>query len=165
MSLGSVPAEARPFQGRPAGLVTRTAAGVVDVIVVLALLMIGYLAINGALFVADPRHFHFVSVSSVVSRTVGLCLLIGYLAVAWWLNGRTYGCRVMGLRVIAAKGGRVRPLVALVRAVICVVFPIGLLLCLFGRRRRSLPDLLLRTAVVYDWRAQLPVVTLPAPLP
>jgi uncharacterized RDD family membrane protein YckC len=152
VSLGSVPVAARPYQGKPAGLVTRAASGVIDVVVVLALLVGGYLAVNGALFVVDPRHFHFVSVSSVVSRTVGLVVLTGYLFVAWWLSGRTYGCRVMGLRVVGAGGRPVRSYVALVRAVLCVAFPVGLLLCIFGRRRRSLQDLLLRTAVVYDWR-------------
>jgi uncharacterized RDD family membrane protein YckC len=40
---------------------------------------------------------------------------------------------------------------AIVRAVACVVFPVGLLWAAVSPPRRSLLDLLLRSAVVYDW--------------
>lgn len=154
MSEGLLPPAVQPYQGRPAGLITRSAAAAVDAVVVLALIMATYLAINGALFLFNPRRFHFVSMSSLVSRTGSLVVLAVYLAVAWSVSGRTYGCRLMGLRVVRARGGRVRLPIAVLRAVFCVLFPIGLLTCVVGRRRRSLADILLRTAVVYDWRAQ-----------
>jgi uncharacterized RDD family membrane protein YckC len=85
---------------------------------------------------------------SVVAASV---LFAVYTAAAWAITGRTYGCHVMGLRVVGPDGRRVRPIVAILRAVLCVLIPIGLFLCAGGRSRRSLADLALRTAVIYDW--------------
>lgn len=151
MSLDPIPPEARPYQDRPAGLVSRACAGLVDAIMVLGMVVAGHLAVNGVAFLISPRSFHFLSLPAPLSRTVSLGVLTLYLFLAWSVTGRTYGCRVLGLRVIANVGGPIHPLVALVRAILCVVFPIGLAASAFGRRR-SLQDLLLRTAVVYDWR-------------
>ena len=82
---------------------------------------------------------------------VGSVLLILYLAVSWMGNGRTYGNHVMGLRVVNRLGRRLHPLGALVRAVLYVIFPIGLLWVLVSGQNRSLQDLVLRTSVIYDW--------------
>ena len=50
-------------------------------------------------------------------------------------------------RRLASPEGR-----ALLRAALCVGFPIGLLWCAVSPSRRSLQDAVLRTSVVYDWR-------------
>ena len=81
-------------------------------------------------------------------------LLIVYLAVSWRGNGRTYGNHVMGLRVVNRKGLRLHPLVALVRAVLYVIFPIGMLWVLISGQNRSLQDLVVRTSVIYDWNVR-----------
>ncbi|MFG1813644.1 RDD family protein [Kribbella sp. NPDC049174] len=146
-----VPREARQYQGRHAGLVTRLTAGVIDAIVVAVALLAGYLGVNGFLFLVDPRGFQFREAAPLLSGASWLLLLIVYLTGAWSTTGRTCGCRVMGLRVVSRSGRRVGPLVALLRAVFCAVFPIGLLLCAGGRRHSSLQDLVLRTSVIYDW--------------
>ncbi|TCO20432.1 putative RDD family membrane protein YckC [Kribbella steppae] len=151
-----VPREARPYQGRYAGVVTRLAAGAVDGIVVAVALLAGYVGVNGFLFLLDPRGFQFTEASLLLSGAAWMLVLIVYLTVAWSTTGRSYGCRVMGLRVVSRRGRRVRPLVALARAVFCAVFPIGLLLCAGGRRHSSLQDLVLRTSVIYDWRPGQP---------
>jgi uncharacterized RDD family membrane protein YckC len=83
--------------------------------------------------------------------SVGSLLLILYLTVSWMGNGRTYGNHVMGLRVINQRGKRLHPLAAIVRAVLYVIFPIGLLWVLVSGQNRSLQDLVLRTSVIYDW--------------
>jgi uncharacterized RDD family membrane protein YckC len=153
VSLDPIPPQVWPHQGRPAGLVTRTAAGVVDLLVVLALLIGAYLAVNAFLFVINPRHFHLLAVSAVFSRTASLVVLTLYLSAAWAITGKTFGGQVMGLRVVSSSGGPVRAWVALLRAILCTLFPIGLVLCVM-RRHRSLQDMLLRTRVVYDWRGQ-----------
>jgi hypothetical protein len=44
-----------------------------------------------------------------------------------------------------------------VRAALCVVFPIGLYWAVVSATSRSVQDTLLRTAVVYDWAAGVPV--------
>jgi uncharacterized RDD family membrane protein YckC len=58
----------------------------------------------------------------------------------------------MGLRVVGRKGRKPRFVVAAARAAFCVVFPVGLLWCVVNPHRRSIQDVVLRTAVLYDWR-------------
>ena len=146
-----VPREARPYQGRQAGLVTRSAAGAVDALVVAAVLAVGYAGWIGLRFVIDPRGFDFTGLDALPGVTWFLVLAVVYLTAAWSVTGRTYGCHVMGLRVVNRRGRHPGVLVAAVRAVLYVLFPIGLLWCAVSRSRHSLQDLLLGSAVIYDW--------------
>ena len=147
----AVPREARAYQGRRAGMVTRTIAAGVDSGVVLLLVAAGVLGLNGLYFVLDPLRFRFVATSPAVVATAVLVTAVLYLAGTWSIVGRSYGCRLMGLRIVYRQGHSPRLWLALVRATFCVVFPLGLLWCVLGRSRRSLQDLVLRTSVVYDW--------------
>lgn len=153
--LSPIPREARPYQGQPAGLVSRSIANLIDGLLVGAVLVLGYVGLNAVIFVADPQNFTFIdpSLGWIVLWTLWLTIL--YFTGAWAITGRTYGCHLMGLRVVGRRGRRVRPLVALARAVLCVLFPIGLLWCAVSPRERSLQDVLLRTSVVYDWRSRV----------
>jgi uncharacterized RDD family membrane protein YckC len=153
--LSPIPREARPYQGHPAGLVSRSIANVIDGVLVSVVLVAGYAAIEAVIFVADPQAFAFAdpSLGWVVLSAVWVTVV--YFTGAWTFTGRTYGCHLMGLRVVGRRGRRVRPLVALVRAVLCVVFPVGLLWCAVSPQERSLQDVLLRTSVVYDWRSRI----------
>ena len=160
-----VPREARPYQGRSAGLVTRSGAGVVDGLVVLLLVVFGVLGVNGARFLLRPRGFEFTSMPSGSVLGLFLATLALYLAAAWALGGRTYGCHLMGVRVVDRHGRTPGAFLALARAALCVVFPLGLLWCAAGRSRRSVQDLLLGTRVVYDWmphQREVPPVTMGA---
>jgi uncharacterized RDD family membrane protein YckC len=56
----------------------------------------------------------------------------------------------MGLRVAGRRSQRVGPVIALLRAVACVLFPVGLLWVAVDRNRRSLQDIVFRTRVVYN---------------
>ncbi len=154
--ISPIPPDARPYQGQRAGIITRTIAGVIDAVVVITLLLAGYVGVNGLLFLIDPRGFEYTEASTLLSVTAGLVVLVLYLTIAWSLTGRSYGCQVMGLRVVSSRGLRLRPYVALLRAILYALFPIGLLLCAGGRKHRSLQDLVLRTSVIYDWRPRLP---------
>lgn len=151
LPVSPVPQEARIHQGQRAGLVTRMAAAVLDVLVLLVLLALGYLAVNATAFLLRPRTFHLVTASQPVLLAVAGGSAVVYLAGAWWLAGRTYGCDVMGLRIIDRRGRTPRLLVAVLRAATYVVFPVGVLWCAMTSSRRSLQDLLLGTYVVYDW--------------
>ena len=146
-----VPHEARPFQGHRAGLVTRAAAGAIDVGVVILALVVCYLGVFAFLYLLDPRNFTAPRPSPALVYAVGSVLLILYLAVSWMGNGRTYGDHVMGLRVVNRQGRRLHPLGALARAALYVIFPIGLLWVLISGQNCSLQDLVLRTSVIYDW--------------
>ncbi|MEV4262580.1 RDD family protein [Kribbella sp. NPDC049584] len=150
-----VPREGLQYQGRRAGLVTRSIAGVIDGIVVLVAVLAGYVGVNGLRFLVRPRTFQFSEASPLPSVAIVLLVLAGYLFVAWSLTGRTYGCHLMGLRVVGRGGERPGPPVALLRALFCVLFPLGLLWCA-GGRQHSVQDIVLGTSVIYDWRPGSP---------
>jgi uncharacterized RDD family membrane protein YckC len=155
MSEGGVsplPREARPYQGQRAGLVTRLVAAVIDAVVVALVLLAGYAAWAGLLFLLDPRGFSFPDTSLFRSLAAGFVVVVVYLTGAWWTSGRSYGCLVMGLRVVSWRGERLRFAGALVRAFLCALVPIGLLWVAVSRENRSAQDVFLRTSVVYDWQ-------------
>jgi uncharacterized RDD family membrane protein YckC len=148
-----IPHQARPYQGRQAGAVTRAVAAALDLIVVVLASIAGYFVVSGVSFVLRPWSFQFPDVALLLGLGCTLLLLILYLTITWSGSGRSYGAKVMGLRVIDRRGRSPRPLNALARAVLSVSFPVGLFWCLVSRERRSLSDVLCRTSVVYDWRA------------
>jgi uncharacterized RDD family membrane protein YckC len=78
-------------------------------------------------------------------------LVLVYLAYGWGLNGRTVGKVVLGLRVVRSDGADLTGWRGLWRAVLYIVFLPGILWAAVSRKNASVQDLLLRTAVVYDW--------------
>ncbi|MGZ4598370.1 MAG: RDD family protein [Oryzihumus sp.] len=151
-----VPAPARAAQGRRAGVVTRCTAAVVDLLVACVGVVGLYAAWAAVLFLLRPRAFHFPDPGQGWLLTALLCLLTAYLAFAWMTSGQTVGDRLLGLRVVNRHGQLPGAGLALVRAVLCVLFPILLFWVAVSRQNRSVQDLLLRTSVVYDWTAQGP---------
>jgi uncharacterized RDD family membrane protein YckC len=151
LPLSPVPQEARAFQGQRAGLVTRLSAAVLDVVLVLLLLSAVYVAANAVVFLVRPRSFQLLTAPQPVLVGAALLGAVVYLAGAWWVAGRTWGCDVMGLRIVDRHGRSPRLVLAVVRATLYVVFPVGVLWCAMTASRRSLQDLLLGTSVIYDW--------------
>jgi uncharacterized RDD family membrane protein YckC len=147
-----IPREARPYQGQPAGLVTRVVAAVIDGGVVVLALLLAYAAFAGMVFLLNPREFDFPTTTLLLSLTTASFAAVAYLSVSWWLNGRSYGAHLMGLHVVDRRGRNLRLGLALGRAVFCVTFPVGLLWVAVSRENRSVQDLVLRTSVVYDWQ-------------
>lgn len=156
VAFDTVPEEARSFHGQPAGLVTRTLANVVDLIVVAVLLAGGYLAVAGVLFLRRGAGFSFPIVSFPVGYAVGVGAWVVYMAVGWATNGRTYGDHLLGLRVRTIHDGDVHGIRAVIRAALCVHFPLLLIWVAFSRQQRSVQDLLVGTHVVYDWGGSRP---------
>jgi uncharacterized RDD family membrane protein YckC len=132
-------------------MVTRGIAGAVDAVVVLLVVTVGLLSVNGLSFVLDPRGFRVVGASQELLVEVALGTAIVYLAGTWAVMGRSYGCRLMGLKVVDRRGRSPRLTRSVLRAAFCVLFPVGLLWCGVGRSRKSVQDLVLGTVVVYDW--------------
>jgi uncharacterized RDD family membrane protein YckC len=151
-----VPREARGIQGLPAGIVTRTAANAVDFVAVLCVLVAGYAAWFAARFLIHPAQFSAPRPPPGAALLCGGAVLFGYFAASWATTGRTYGDHLLGLRVVDARGERMRWRGALLRAALCVVFPIGLFWSVVSATSRSLQDTLLRNAVVYDWAVSVP---------
>src|SRR3954447_21473070 len=131
--VGSAPAAApqpgtsRVLQGQPAGVVSRTLASAVDLVVVVAGLVGGYLALCGVLFLLRPAAFSFPSIGRTAFFVAGGLLAVAYLWLAWALGGRTIGDELVGLRVVGRRGNKLGVVRAALRAAFCVVFPIGLL--------------------------------------
>jgi uncharacterized RDD family membrane protein YckC len=151
LPVSPVPREARLHQGRRAGLVTRLAAGVLDLLLLLVLLALGFVAANAVSFLVRPTDFHLLTPSRPLLLAIAGLGAVAYLAGAWWVAGRTWGDDVMGLRVVDRRGGAPRLVVAVVRGALYVVFPVGVLWCAMTSSRRSVQDLLLGTTVIYDW--------------
>ncbi|WP_326834615.1 RDD family protein [Amycolatopsis rhabdoformis] len=135
----------------PAGIVTRLLAAVLDAAVTGLLTTAGYLAVVAVRFAAAPWSFRWPTVPPALAGGITAAVAVVYLTVSWATLGRGYGAALLGLRVLGRRRrlGWVR---ALVRALLCVVFPIGLLWVAVSPHRRSLQDVVLRTTVVYDWR-------------
>jgi uncharacterized RDD family membrane protein YckC len=147
----TVPAEARAFHGQPAGIATRIVANVVD-LALAGLLVAGvYFGVAGVLFLRQGAEFRFPVVSYPQAYAAGVLTLIAYFTICWSAGGRTYGDQLLGLRVRTVDDLDLSIARALVRAVLCVAFPLLLLWVAVDARFRSVQDLVMRTHVVYDW--------------
>jgi uncharacterized RDD family membrane protein YckC len=151
-TVSPVPREARAYQGAHAGVVSRLIANGVDAMTVAVVLAIGYAGFNGLVFMLDPQSFQFRDASLFFSLLAAAVVLVLYQVTAWSTTGQTYGHHVMGLRVVGPRGQRLWPPAALLRSVLCVIFPIGLLWCAVSPARRSVQDIIVRTHVIYDWQ-------------
>ena len=161
----SVPEEARPFQGHRAGVVTRTAANVVDSSLAIAVVTGGYVVWCAARFLLRPSTFTFPAPPLLAVIACWAAVLFLYFAASWATTGRTYGDHLLGLRVVNFRGERLRWAGAVARAAFCAVVPICLYWALVSPTNRSLQDTFLRTSVLYDWttRTTLPAHSVPVP--
>jgi len=133
-----------------AGVVTRVLAAGVDVVAVVLLAVGLDLTAAGARFVWSPVDFRWPRPAIGSSIVVLLTISVLYLTVAWAMTGRTYGGRLLGLRVLSVRRELVGWTRALLRALACVLWPVGLVWSGISRGRSSLQDILFRTVVVYD---------------
>jgi uncharacterized RDD family membrane protein YckC len=140
----------RARQGLRAGIASRLSSAAIDVVMVV-LLEIGLLIVVAgirALFTGTLE----IELSNDESRVVlATLVLLAYLAYGWGLNGRTVGMVFMGLRAVGRDGSDLSPWRGFWRAVLYLLFLPGILWALVSKRNASVQDLLLRTAVVYDW--------------
>jgi uncharacterized RDD family membrane protein YckC len=150
-SIDPIPKEARHFQGRRAGLISRALSAGVDIGVVAVSMAAIYVGFSAVLFLYRPSSFQLPTPSWQVTIAVGYIVLTIYLTWLWRSGGRTYGCHVMGLRVVDRKGQRLGLAAAFLRAVLCGIFPLGLLWVAISRENRSIQDLIVHTSVIYDW--------------
>lgn len=140
------------LQGRDAGLISRTAAAAIDFAVVVVAVVGLYLILAGFTFVLNPREFSWPPNVVWSVPFVTIFVATPYLAIGWAASGRSVGDVFLGLRVWRRGGGLLHPLQAALRALLCVVFPVGLLWVALDPARRSIQDRLLATRVLYDWQ-------------
>jgi uncharacterized RDD family membrane protein YckC len=140
----------QPPPSAHAGVVTRLLAAAVDAVIVVVLTVLLDLGAAGARFLWSPVDFRWPRPTTTVTVVVLLAVAVVYLAVGWALTGRTYGSRLLGLRVVSARNQLLGWTRSTLRALVSVLWPVGLLWCGISRSRLSLADVLLRTVVVYD---------------
>ncbi len=151
-AVSALPVEARSFQQRRAGIVTRTLASTVDFVVVALALVVLYALWSATAFLIDPYGFEFAKPAQLGTLLAGELLLLTYFTASWATTGRTYGAHLMGLRVVNSRGDPLTWIQALLRSGFCAIVPFGLLWVVINKENRSLQDLVLRTSVIYDWR-------------
>jgi uncharacterized RDD family membrane protein YckC len=144
-------AEARALQGHRAGFASRVVADLVDLGVawLLGLSALAAAGVVGYLLTGPPLRLPVLP--NWLDATAGAAIAVGYLTLSWSATGRSVGKQLAGLRVVDRGGQRLTLRRSLARAVLYVLFPAGLLWVLASRRNASLQDLVVGTAVVYDW--------------
>ena len=133
-----------------AGVVTRVLAACVDLAVVVLVTVLIDLGAAGVRFAWAPARFEWPQPGPLGTVTAVLSVAVVYLAVAWATTGRTYGTRLLGLRTLTTRHTRLGWTRSVLRALACVLLPVGLLWCGVSPSRRSLQDVVFRTVVLYD---------------
>src|SRR3954470_20661004 len=96
----AVPREARPYQGRRAGVVSRVVANTVDFVIVALVVAGGYFGLCALLFLWSPSAFTFPDTSWAVLLIAAGAVAFSYLTLSWAMTGRTYGDHLLGLRLV-----------------------------------------------------------------
>lgn len=143
-------ARARELQGRRAGIASRLLATAIDLVVVV-LIGVCLLVVEAGIRALFTGTLELEISSELVRGPLATLLVLAYLAYGWGLNGRTVGNVAMGLRVVREDGNDLSMGRGLARAVLYLAFLPGILWAAVSRKNASVQDLLLRTAVVYDW--------------
>lgn len=146
------------LQGRRAGLISRIGAAVVDVLVVSLIVTGIYLTFVALVFAISPGTFTATALPSWLLIPLTGVVSLAYLTQGWSGTGRTYGCSLMGLRVVDGAGNKPGLRRSFLRAVSYLVFPAGLLWVASSATNRSLQDMLVGTQVVYDWAPHEPSI-------
>ncbi len=148
----SSPVQSNEVQRR-AGIVSRGLAAVIDVLVVMLIMTALYFGLVLFRLMLNPTAFTFPDVNIIFSTLVTVVVSVVYLTGCWAVSGCTVGAVIMGLRVVGRRSPRLGVATALLRAVACVLFPVGLIWVAFDRQRRSLHDIVFGSRVVYTRHA------------
>ncbi len=147
---------ARAAQGQRAGFVSQAAAAALDAAWILVvdaavLAVIGFLR-----FLATNRDYRFPQPGPGWNALVIVVIGVLLLWSAWSGSGRAPGMGLIGLRVVGRDGEQLSSVRAFWRALLGVLtLGLGVLWVLVSRKNKSIYDLLVGSAVVYEWRARV----------
>jgi uncharacterized RDD family membrane protein YckC len=151
MTRGIRYAEARAMQGHRAGFASRVVADAVD-LGVAWLLGLSALVAGGVIrYLLTGPPFSLPVLPNWLDVGTGGAVAVVYLGLSWATTGRSVGKQLAGLRVVDRDGRRLSVWRSFARALLYVLFPAGLLWVLASRRNASVQDLVVGTAVLYDW--------------
>jgi uncharacterized RDD family membrane protein YckC len=141
------------LRGRTAGLISRVAAGLLDLALSSMLLsaLVATIVVIADLLVGSRVVLHTPAAVGIPATTLWLVL---YFVVSWAVPARTPGMVVFGLLVRRRDGAKLGWGRALIRASLLpfsLLLGIGMLGVVIGREHRALQDVLADTHVVYDW--------------
>ena len=149
-----------------AGLVTRLIAFGVDAAII-NLVAVAVAALVGLALSIVSMPSWLTAFAVAVGAVAYAVWVAGYFIVFWTTTGQTPGDRLLGIRVRAATGERLRPRRALLRFVslMLAALPLfaGFLMILIDARRRGLHDWIARTVVVDAPRTAAARVPTPPP--
>ncbi|PWI19948.1 RDD family protein [Streptomyces sp. Act143] len=138
-----------PPQGDPAGVVSRCLAAAVDALAVAGIGLAAQLAFGGLRLLVTGPPLRIPELSTWLKGVLSWAVAVLYLTFAWTSTGGTLGFWLLGLRVTTRDGRLLGVLRALLRAVLCIGLPVGLLWIPFSRRHASVQDALTATSVHY----------------
>jgi uncharacterized RDD family membrane protein YckC len=144
-------AEARALQGHRAGFASRVVSDLVDLGVVWLMGLSALVAAGVVRYLLSGPPLRLPVLPNWLDATAGAAIAVAYLTFTWAATGRSVGKQLAGLRVVDRGGQRLSLWRSFARAVLYVGFPAGLLWVLVSRHNASVQDLIVRTAVVYDW--------------
>jgi len=148
---------AREAQGQRAGFLSQVIAAALDaawifVVDFAVLVLFGFVR-----FLLTDSSYKFPQPGPVLNVLLVFVIGVTLLSTAWSGSGRAPGMAVLGLRVVGRDARRLSSRRAFWRAVLGVAtLGLGVLWVLVSRQNKSLYDLACGSAVVYEWRANLP---------
>jgi uncharacterized RDD family membrane protein YckC len=151
MTAGARHDDSVDFQGHRAGIVSRGVAAIIDTVVVSAFALFAEFGIGVTRSVVLGPPLRLPDLSPGLGTTFWCAIAVVSLTWGWMTAGRTAGDQLMGLRVMSRSGRRLGLPRALLRAVLCATFPVGLVWVPVSRRNASVQDLIVRSVVIYDW--------------
>ena len=135
-----------------AGLASRSAAFLVDVVIVHFAFLVATAMVGLVLALANAHPSHLLE--GALGTAGWLAVMAAYFAGFWTTAGQTPGMAIFRIRVAAPDGGVPgwgRSLARLAGGLVAVTFLLlGFLPVLLDNQRRALPDFVARTAVVYE---------------
>jgi uncharacterized RDD family membrane protein YckC len=155
-------AEARALQGHRAGFASRVVADAIDLVVAWLLGLAALLAAGVVRYLLTGPPLRLPVLPNWLDASGFGAVAVVYLGLSWAATGRSVGKQIAGLRVVDRVGRRLSVWRSFARALLYVLFPAGLLWVLASRRNASVQDLVVRTAVLYDWAYHAPDEALPA---
>jgi len=140
-----------------AGFVSQAIGAGLDAATIIALDFVFLVAFGFLRFLVTDKSYSFPQPGPVLNVIIVFVIGVALLSSSWSGSGRAPGMAILGLRVVGRDGRRLSSRRAFWRAVLGVAtLGLGVLWVLVSRQNKSLYDLVCGSAVVYEWRANLP---------
>jgi uncharacterized RDD family membrane protein YckC len=145
-------------QGHYAGALSRLLAYGADVLIITLIYAAGLALLQFAINAATPWTLELEGKYALVLIGELLWALI-YFGNSWVIFARSPGMTLLGLRIVQSDGSPLDRRHAIIRL---IAFPLGFLTLglgflgiIFGRTHKAIYDRIAKTAVVYDWDAEV----------